>query len=636
VKCRAGLALPITPERQGKPYPTGSTGALFMRELRRFLIGLASAATWPAYLALVAYLAKVGPWPRDLAWPACVVLLALAGAWFFVVAGRMAFRNGGWVEEVLLAPREVTRQMRRVVLTLAGSSFVLLMPQTLLIEGLIAPGGRPIAAAALGRMMVFGFELTCWFLAYRLLRSTSPLLNWLAEDPARLGWAGRHRRALTSATLVVLGLVLALDAAGFRFTARRLTFGGMLTLALAGSAWGAYRLLLLLIANQSWRWKKTPADRGPTDPEPVVSSTPPADADGDDADAKLQTLAKVLVSLLAVFGLAGIWNVDLALFYYVCEQPIGLVIDKQPIHVGDVLTMSLIFFVTLSAWRYLHTLFTLAIFPRMPDDPGIRFAVVTLGRYLVLAVGVLTGLSSIHLGMEKVGVVLAALGVGLGFGLQEIVSNFVCGIILLLERPIRVGDIVTVGDMTGKVDQINIRATTLINGDNQSMIVPNRQFITGNLVNWTHKDKIIRLPVPVNVALGTDLDKVSDLLLAIAREDADVLKNPVPSAFIDSYGESSMKFVLSVHVPEPSLMGRVRHRLYGQIQKRFEAAGIIIPLPTRQLHVHSIDPDGAVPGLPRAHNRRLDRKETMPPPPQFATKLPLPVPAEDCHRGVDE
>jgi small-conductance mechanosensitive channel len=604
-----------------------------MRELRRFLTGLASAATWPLYLALVAYAAKVGPWPRDLAWPACVVLLALAGTWFFVVAGRMAFRKGGWAEEVLHAPKEVTRQMRRVVLTLAASGFVLLMPQTLLIEGLIAPGGRPIAAAALGRMMVLGFELTCWFLAYRLLRSTSPLLNWLAEDLARLGWAGRHRRALASATVVALGLVVALDAAGFRFTARRLTFGGTLSLALAGSAWGAYRLLLLLIAHEAWRWKKSPADRAPASTEGASMAS---HDDGADADAKLRTLARVVVSLVAAFGLAAIWNVDLGLVSYISEQPIGLIIDKQPIHVGDVLAMLLIFFVTAGVWRYLHTCFTLVVFPRMPDDPGIRFAVVSLGRYLVLAVGILSGLSSIHLGLEKVGVVLAALGVGLGFGLQEIVSNFVCGIILLLERPIRVGDIVTVGDMSGKVDQINIRATTIINGDNQSMIVPNRQFITGNVVNWTHNDKIIRLPVPVNVALGTDLDKVSDLLLAIAREDADVLNNPVPSAFIDSYGESSMKFVLSVHVPEPSLMGRVRHRLYGQIQKRFEDAGIVIPLPTRQLHVHSLDATEAPPTINRPRNRRIDRKEATPPTPQFASRMPLPVPAEDCHRGVDE
>ena len=594
-----------------------------MRHLRRFSIGLASAATWPAYLALAAYAAKSGPWPRDLAWPACVVLLALAAAAFVVVAGRMAFRNGGWAEDVLGTPRDVNRQIRRVFLTLALAGFALLTPRVLLGEGLIAPGGRPIAASALGRMMVLGFELTCWVLAARLLRPTSPLLNWLTGDPAWLGWAVRHRRASSLAILTATGMIVALDGAGFRFTARRLAIGGGLTLALAGATWGAYRLMLLLIANQSWRWKK--ATSHPTPAEPG--------ADGD-ADAKLRTLARVVAWVGAAFGLAAAWNVDLALFSYISEQPIGKLDGTQVIRVGDVLAMLLIFFVTAGVWRYLHTCFTLVIFPRMPDDPGIRFAVVTLGRYLVLAVGVLSGLSAIHLGLEKVGVVLAALGVGLGFGLQEIVSNFVCGIILLLERPIRVGDIVTVSGMSGKVDQINIRATTIINGDNQSMIVPNRQFITGNLVNWTHKDKIIRLPIPVNVAHGTDLDKVSDLLLAIAREDADVLNNPVPSAFLDAYGDSAMNFVLSVHVPEPSLMGRVRHRLYAQIQSRFAAAGIVIPLPTHQLHVRSIAADPPEPAL--SPNRRFDRPEATPPAPQFATKPPLPVPAEACHRGVDE
>src|SRR5207253_9345187 len=133
------------------------------------------------------------------------------------------------------------------------------------------------------------------------------------------------------------------------------------------------------------------------------------------------------------------------------------------------------------AWRHMSTFFAVAIFPRMRDDPGLRFAAVTLCRYAVLAVGLLAGLSSIHLGPDKIGMILAALGVGLGFGLQEIVSNFVCGIILLIERPIRVGDSVTVSSMTGRVDRINIRATTIINGKNQSIIVPHRPSITGDL-----------------------------------------------------------------------------------------------------------------------------------------------------------
>ncbi len=599
-----------------------------MRELRRLLIGLTSTAIWPAYLALLALTARVAPWPRDLAWPSCLLLLGLAAALFVAGAGRMAFRKGGWAEEVLLAPREVCRQLRRVVLTLGVAGFVLLVPEFLLAEGLIAPGGRPISAASMGRLLYLGFELTCWVLACRLLRPRSPLLLWLAEDPARLGWAGRHRRAIAVTILAALGLVLALDAAGFKFTTRRLTFGGILTIGLVAACLGAYVLLLRVIDHHAWRWKKPAADPAAVTPT-AAEPGPPA----DDAGAKLRTLARVVVTLGGAFGAAWIWNVDLALFRYLGEQPLFTLSDR-PVSVGDAFRMALILFVTAGVWRYLQTFFTVAIFPRMPDDPGVRFAVVTLGRYLVLAVGLLSGLSAIHLGMERIGVVLAALGVGLGFGLQEIVSNFVSGIILLLERPIRVGDLVTVASMTGTVDRINIRATTIINADNQSMIIPNRAFITGNLVNWTHKDKVVRLVIRVNVAHGTDADKVTDILLAIAHQDTDVLNNPVPNALLDAIGDAALNFVLHAYVPEPSLLGRVRHRLYGQIQKRFEEAGIVIPLPLQELRVHAMTPPAEGPAILRPHVRRHQARAN--PSPSFALRPPLPVPAQECHRGVDE
>ena len=183
--------------------------------------------------------------------------------------------------------------------------------------------------------------------------------------------------------------------------------------------------------------------------------------------------------------------------------------------------------------------------------------------------------------------ILAALGVGLGFGLQEVVSNFVCGIILLLERPIRIGDVVTVAGSTGTVNRINIRATTIVNSDNQSMIVPNREFITGNLVNWTLKDKITRVPIKITVAYGTDPDRVVNLLLRIARADADVMIKPAPSASMEGFGESSLLFGLSTFVPEPGLSGDVKHRLCTEIQRRFNQEGIVIPFPTHELHVNN-------------------------------------------------
>jgi potassium efflux system protein len=216
---------------------------------------------------------------------------------------------------------------------------------------------------------------------------------------------------------------------------------------------------------------------------------------------------------------------------------------------------------------------------------------VTLSRYSVLALSTKAALGAVHLDMARIGVVLAALGVGLGFGLQEIVSNFVCGIILLMERPIRIGDVVTVAGTTGRVDRIHIRATTIVNADNQSMIVPNREFITGNLVNWTHKDKVLRVAIKVSVAYGTDPDRVVALLLSLAHHDADVLLAPAPGAVLEGFGDFALQFALYVYVPEPGLAGPVRHRLCAEIQRRFADAGILIPLPSRELHVQALPQD---------------------------------------------
>ena len=240
-------------------------------------------------------------------------------------------------------------------------------------------------------------------------------------------------------------------------------------------------------------------------------------------------LSHYAMTALTLLATAWIWDFDLALIRFLLSQPLWSSDGQAAVTLGNVTEASVIMLLGALAWRYMSTLFAITIFPRMPDDPGVRFAVVTLCRYAVLGLTAFGALAAVHLDLAKIGVVLAALGVGLGFGLQEIVSNFVCGIILLLERPIRIGDVVTVAGTTGKVDRINIRATTIVNSDNQSMIVPNREFITGNLVNWTLKDKILRVPIKLGVAYGTDPDQVVNLLLSIATPGS---RRPAqPSAF---------------------------------------------------------------------------------------------------------
>jgi potassium efflux system protein len=210
----------------------------------------------------------------------------------------------------------------------------------------------------------------------------------------------------------------------------------------------------------------------------------------------------------------------------------------------------------------------------------------------------------------------------------------VSGIILLIERPIRVGDVVTVSGMSGRVDRINIRATTIINGDNHCMIVPNREFITSNLVNWTHKDRIIRVSLNLHVAYGNDPDRISDLLLSIASADEDVLHNPVPSAAMEAFGDSTLKFTLHVFVADPSLAGRVKHRLYSKIQARFREAGIDIPVPVHEFHVRSFQFEPGWAPTVSGQTTRLDSASPAPPPPKH--RQVIPAPAQESHRGVDE
>jgi potassium efflux system protein len=654
-----------------------------MGALRSLALGLARAAIWPLYLVLLAYAARVAPWPRSLG---ILVSAVTTGAAIAILAHellRWLSWPSGWPERYLGVPQAVARQLGLPGRFVVVAGVVFLTPVYLFDHGLIAPEGKPITAPALGRLLVLGFELLVWGTCARLLRGNSPLLTWLApslppapdgEPPvvpesaeaepsttqdggrfqpsassriyAGLAWFGRRRRLVAGLVLAAIAAIIALDFRGYSFTARRLALGGSQTAVAIALAVVAYRAITGAISRNASRWAQPSRSwamaltsamalrararaRGSLGGSSVEAPTSAADVADDDNDevplddlaSGLRRLGACAVTTVTLLAIAWIWEVDMALVQFLLKQPLWSADAQTAVTVGDVTVSIVVILLGGLAWRYMSTLFAMTIFPRMPDDPGVRFAFVTLCRYAVLGVTTLFALGAVHLDLAKISVVLAALGVGLGFGLQEIVSNFVCGIILLLERPIRIGDVVTVAGTTGKVDRINIRATTIINADNQSMIVPNREFITGNLVNWTLKDKILRVQIKMSVAYGTDPDRVVALLLGIARADSDVMINPAPSAALEGFGESSLLFALYSFVPEPGLAGEVRHRLCAHIQRRFTQEGIVIPYPTHELHVN-----GASRGLSRAlemtgdnvlltHPHRIDAPSPTPPGP---------------------
>ena len=171
---------------------------------------------------------------------------------------------------------------------------------------------------------------------------------------------------------------------------------------------------------------------------------------------------------------------------------------------------------------------------------------------------------------------IAALGVGLGFGLREIVANFICGLIVLFERPFRIGDTVTIGDVSGTVSRIRIRATTIVAWDNKELIVPNKEFIVGHLINWSLSDNLIRLKVPVGIAYGSDTDLAEQLLIKAANSNPLVLKSPEPKAVFLGFGDNTLNFELRVYIKNIDKWIPMLHALNRSIDKEFRQVGVTI------------------------------------------------------------
>ncbi len=229
----------------------------------------------------------------------------------------------------------------------------------------------------------------------------------------------------------------------------------------------------------------------------------------------------------------------------------------------------------------------LVVFERLPVDSGTRYAVITIGKYTLISFGVIIGLSRLGLDWSSMQWVIAALGVGLGFGLQEIVANFVSGLIILFERPIRVGDIVTIGQLEGTVTSIKIRATRITDFDNREVLMPNKSIITENVTNWTLNDQVTRIIIRVGVAYGSDIDQVRDIIMEAVSRHTDTLLTPSPAVFFMAHGDSSLDFEARVFVATPNKRLPVTHDLNRSINIALAKNGIEIPFPQRDLHIRT-------------------------------------------------
>ncbi|HEU4343223.1 MAG TPA: mechanosensitive ion channel domain-containing protein, partial [Candidatus Binatia bacterium] len=227
------------------------------------------------------------------------------------------------------------------------------------------------------------------------------------------------------------------------------------------------------------------------------------------------------------------------------------------------------------------------VYPRINLAPGLSYAVSSLLNYIILAVGFIAGLGVLGADFSKVSILAGAFGVGIGFGLQSVVNNFVSGLILLFERPIHVGDTVEVGNLQGTVRRIGIRASVIHTGAGADIIVPNSQLVTERVTNWTLSDRLRRLDLPVGVNYGADPKKVIDLLVGVANAHPQVLKNPASSAFLLGYGDSSINFELRVWTDAANSLTEIRSDLAAVVYDAVHAAGMSFPFPQREVRLIS-------------------------------------------------
>ncbi len=237
---------------------------------------------------------------------------------------------------------------------------------------------------------------------------------------------------------------------------------------------------------------------------------------------------------------------------------------------------------------FLRQLVVQRVLKRTRLDASLQYAISKFLGYLFVALGFYIALQVNGVDLSSLAVIAGAIGVGLGFGLQNVVHNFVSGLIILAERPIALGDRVEVGEVVGQVSRISLRSTTVITNDNISIIVPNSDFISNKVINWSYGDPRVRIRLPVGVAYGTDVLHVRGLLLGVAAAHPQVLKDPAPEVFFDSFGDSALNFELAVWTSEMAATPRrFRSELNFAIEKVLRENQIEIPFPQRDLHLRS-------------------------------------------------
>jgi small-conductance mechanosensitive channel len=274
-------------------------------------------------------------------------------------------------------------------------------------------------------------------------------------------------------------------------------------------------------------------------------------------------------------------------FEYILSQPL-ITLGESKLTFALILTLIVSFTILFVGSEWIRRLLVKKILAKRDMTLGTKESIGTIVKYILIVAGMFSILQTNGIDLSAFGVLAGAIGVGIGFGLQNITNNFISGLVILFEQPIKVGDRIEVGDVTGDVVKISSRATTVITNDNISIIVPNSKFIDSEVINWSHNEHRIRFNFPVGVSYKENPEKIKRILLEVAQANPGVLKSPESDVLFDSYGDNSINFNLrvwtSTYVNKPKVL---RSELYYEIFRRFGEENVEIPFPQRDIHLKS-------------------------------------------------
>ncbi len=570
----------------------------FSYTIKVVLLTLIAVATLPLVVAVAGWQLKASSQVTVFSIAVGSALFAFATQFFYIRALRMVCMPGGlaaahfrWPKSSLVLLRREMDRLSWIYLPAALISFVVFYLDPL------------NAGWEIGRIAFLVMVGSLAFAFYQLLH---PVRGVFA------GYMERHGRNTAGRLLLPLQVVLVMAslALGVLSLMGYLYTSGILLSLLLQTSWLIVGLVILAALAHRWllviqgRLVYDAAIKQDGQQDAADSSQQGTSPEMEEAQVDLITLSgtslKLLNTSILVLGFIGLWLIwhevfpalrifeDITLWHH--AMMVDGVEKQMPVTLLDIVIALIYGIATFVLAKQLPAVLEIILLQSTGMASSSRYTVTTLTTYVIVTFGVVLVFNTLGADWSKLQWLVAALGVGIGFGLQEIVANFISGIIILFERPVRVGDYVTIGETDGFVTKIRIRATTIRSRDAHELLVPNKEFITGRLLNWSLTDQTSRLLIPIGIAYGSDVDKAMRLMEQAARQSKNVLDQPSPSVIFQSFGDNSLNIILRCFVSSVDYREATISELNRAINEKFNEAGIVIAFPQRDLHIVSSEP----------------------------------------------